>query len=117
NVETNPLAGAFKPGVFSGRDKAFFAYLNLQRAIVKDGFKLVRYNVEGQSRIQLFDLNKDPNEMNDLGDKKQCQDKIDSMTQLLSKTMKGLNDFCDLGKPGWGYPVKWTGQEVRKLRP
>lgn len=117
NVETNSLAGAFKQSVFRGRDKAFFAYLNLQRAIVKDGFKLVRYNVKGQSRIQLFDLNNDPNEMNDLADKKQYQHKVDSMTQLLSKTMKGLNDFCDLGKPGWGYPIKWTGQEVRKLRP
>jgi len=116
-IETNSLASAFNQSVFKGRDKAFFAYLNLQRAIVKDGFKLVLYNVKGQSRIQLFDLNKDPNEMHDLKDNTKYQDKINFMTQLLSKTMKELNDFCDLDKPGWGYPKKWTAAEVRQLNP
>ncbi len=51
---------------FKGRDHLFFVYANLQRAVKKDGVKLVRYNVNGHSKMQLFDLNKDPYERNDL---------------------------------------------------
>jgi hypothetical protein len=54
-------------------------------------------------------------EMNNLAEEKQYQSKVTSMTLLLDKTMKQLNDFCDLNKPGWGYPKKWTSDEVKKL--
>lgn len=117
NVETQSLADAFTQKGFNGRDKVFFAYLNLQRAIVKDGFKLACYNVNGQLRNQLFDLNKDPDELNDLSGNKNYDGKVKALTQLLATTMRELNDFCDLDKPGWGYPVKWTSKEVHELRP
>jgi arylsulfatase A-like enzyme len=116
-VETMSLAKAFTPDTFKGRDKVFFSYLNLQRAIVKNGFKLVCYNVKGQPRTQLFDLNNDPDELHDLSGNEKYRDKIDAMTRLLSKTMKEYNDFCDMDKPGWGYPKKWTNAEVKQLRP
>ncbi len=116
-VEGNSLADAFGKSPFKGRSHAFFAYLNLQRAIVKDGFKLIRYNVKGQSHVQLFDLKNDPLEINNLSEKKQYQSKATSMATLLDNTMKQLNDFCDMDKPGWGYPEKWTAAEVNQLNP
>ena len=102
------LAPAFGNKPFEGRDKVFFAYLNLQRAVVKDGYKLIRYNVNGQSHVQLFNLNADHLEVHNLAEEDQYQNKLTSMTDLLNKTMKELDDFCDMDKPGWGYPKKWT---------
>jgi arylsulfatase A-like enzyme len=115
SVEGSSLKSAFGKSSFEGREHAFFAYLNVQRAIVRDDFKLIRYNVNGQSPVQLFNLKNDPLEMNNLAEEKQYQSKVTSMTLLLDKTMKQLNDFCDLNKPGWGYPKKWTSDEVKKL--
>lgn len=117
-VETSSLTPAFGNGAFKGRDHVFFAYLNLQRAVVQDGFKLIRYNVNGQSRTQLFNLNSDPTEMHDLSGEAHYQSKVSAMTSLLGNTMQQMNDFCDLGKPGWGHPRKWTFKDdVRNLNP
>jgi arylsulfatase A-like enzyme len=116
-VEGEPMTAAFGKGTFKGRDHVFFAYLNLQRAVVQDGIKLVQYNVNGQSRIQLFDLNHDPMELHDLSGDAQYRNKVTAMHTLLNKTMKQLNDFCDPDKPNWGYPQKWTAREVKDLNP
>ncbi|CAL1518833.1 sulfatase-like hydrolase/transferase [Chitinophaga sp. MM2321] len=116
-VEGMSLKAAFDKGSFKGRDQVFFAYSNLQRAVVKDSFKLACYNVKGQHPVQLFDLNKDPWETHNLADEPQYQHKVKSMTSLLSGSMKQLGDFCDLDKTGWGYPVKMTGGEATNVHP
>src|SRR5690606_28336586 len=67
-VEGKSVAGAFANGNVSGRDQLLFAYLNLQRAVIHRNFKLIRYNVNGQSFVQLFDLTADPLEMRNLAE-------------------------------------------------
>jgi arylsulfatase A-like enzyme len=115
-VEGESMKTAFTGDIFKGRDKVFFAYLNLQRAVVKDGFKYVLYNVEGQPpHPQLFDLNKDHFEMNNLANDKQYEAKVAEMTALLTSTLKQENDFSDVSKPGWGHPQKWTSSDVINL--
>lgn len=114
-VEGNSMSDAFTSKSFRGRDHAFFAYINLQRAIVKDGFKMAVYNVENKPYTQLFDLKNDPLEKKNLATESGYKNRLASMTTLLNKTMKALDDFCDLDKPGWGYPKKMTYQEVLKL--
>lgn len=57
------LAKAFSDTGFQGHDFAFFAYRNLQRAYVKNNFKLILYNVKGQHPVQLFNLKTDPLEI------------------------------------------------------
>lgn len=116
-VEAKSLTPAFGNGNFKGLDHVFFSYLNLQRAYVQDGFKLVCYNVNGKYRVQLFDLKKDPIEMNDLSEDAKYQNKIASMKSELEKTLQHYNDYCDLRKDGWGYPKKWTNAEVKSFRP
>lgn len=44
------------------RDDIFLAYSNQQRALVKDDYKYIIYNVEGKITEQLFNLKKDPKE-------------------------------------------------------
>jgi arylsulfatase A-like enzyme len=117
SVEGRSLTGAFGKKRFMGRDYVFFSYLNVQRAIVKGSFKLIRYNVNGQSPVQLFNLKNDPLELHNLAEEDQYKGKVISMTSLLDRTMKQLGDFCDLDKPGWGAPQKWTSAQVAKLNP
>jgi hypothetical protein len=31
--------------------------------------------------------------------------------------MKKLDDFCDLDKPGWGYPEKLSERQAKALLP
>ncbi|MBW7893340.1 MAG: sulfatase-like hydrolase/transferase, partial [Chitinophagaceae bacterium] len=57
-----------QPANFGGRDHVYFSYINLQRAFVKDGFKLIQYNVNGNHPVELFDLNNDPDELINLAE-------------------------------------------------
>lgn len=45
------------------RDQLFLSYSSIQRAIVKDNWKYIIYNVRGNITEQLFDLSNDPYEM------------------------------------------------------
>lgn len=117
SVEGKSMISAFDKGDFKGRDYLLFSYLNVQRAVVQEGFKMIRYNVKGQSFLQLFDLNADPFEMRNLAEEKQYRPRLMYMDSLLGKAMKEMGDFCDAGKPGWGYPQKWTMADVEKFNP
>lgn len=110
------FARVLKNEAFKGRDHLFFVYANLQRAVKKDGLKLVRYNVNGQSKTQLFDLNKDPYEMNDVSGVARYRPALKKLIGLLHTEMKN-GDFCDPDKPDWGYPGKLTGNIWTKLFP
>ncbi|MBV7530269.1 sulfatase-like hydrolase/transferase [Chitinophaga sp. sic0106] len=111
------LAKGFTSNSFKGRRELFTTYSNLQRAITMDSMKLVMYNVNGAHPIQLFDLHKDPLEMNNLAGNKAYAAKVKTMTAALYKAMKGYGDFCDPAKPGWGYPEKLTWAEALKINP
>ncbi|MBX2925929.1 MAG: sulfatase-like hydrolase/transferase [Chitinophagaceae bacterium] len=111
------FAGALKNEPFGGRDHLFFVYANLQRAVKKNGLKLIRYNVNGESKTQLFDLNKDPYEMKDVSGDKQYTSSLKKLTRLLHTEMKESGDFCDPQQLNWGYPGKLTGDVWTKLFP
>lgn len=115
SVEGTSLAGAFTSRIFKGRDHTFFAYINIQRAIVTEGYKLAMYNVKGKLHKQLFNLKTDPLEMDNLITDVKYKARVLQMTGLLKTTMKDLDDFCDLDKPGWGYPGKLRYEEILKL--
>jgi len=53
------------------RPTMYAAYLDVQRMVRNERFKLILYSVRGRKRDQLFDLEKDPFERFDLGDKKE----------------------------------------------
>ena len=71
-------------------DAIYGAYLKLQRAISKDGFKLIYYPEAEVCR--LFDLRKDKYEMNDLADNPQYVSKIKQLKADLLNMEKEMDD-------------------------
>ncbi len=93
------------------RTQLFLAYSNVQRGLVRDGWKYIIYNVDGCETEQLFNLNDDPWEMVNLAEHQAYQTIKRAYKNELKKEMKKGNDFCDLDKPMWGYGphmVKWV---------
>jgi arylsulfatase A-like enzyme len=86
-----PVIMGTKPKV---RDCLFTAYRECQRAIRDDRWKMIRYPLI--DKIQLFDLQADPHEMNDLADKPESAAKIKELTELLEKTRQEFGDAAPL---------------------
>lgn len=88
------------------RDHLFLAYNSIQRGIVKEGWKYLIYNINGEKIEQLFNLENDPWEMVNLADMPAYAFLKNAYKRLLMEEMKKNNDFCDLntfywwGKPG-----------------
>ncbi|WP_347839570.1 sulfatase-like hydrolase/transferase [uncultured Draconibacterium sp.] len=87
------------------RESLFFSYKNFQRAVRKNDWKLIKYNVGGNTRTQLFNLKADPFETNDLSADPLYEAQLNKMNQVLRSQMKAYNDEADLDKPSWGVPV------------
>jgi arylsulfatase A-like enzyme len=68
--------------------------MEVQRMIRKDGFKLLIY--PKIDKVLLFDMEKDPNEMNNLADDLEYKDKIKSLFSDLLELQKTMDDELDL---------------------
>lgn len=96
------------------REDLFLSYSNQQRALVKDGYKYIIYNVEGKITEQLFNLQNDPGETTNLCE--QEPERAATYHTLLGQRMKESNDFCQLENPLWwsdGHKITW--EELIKL--
>ncbi len=76
------------------RDCLFTAYRDCQRSIRDDRWKLIRYPLI--DKTQLFDLQADPHELNDLADKPEANGKIKELTAMLEKTRQEFGDTAPL---------------------
>ena len=65
-IDSRNLLAADGSGQASGRGSILALYRDSQRMVADQRWKLIRYQVQGQERIQLFDLARDPDETNDL---------------------------------------------------
>lgn len=117
SVRGKSLLPALRDNRNKTRDNVLLTYMNLQRAIKKDGYKLILYNVNGERHPQLFNLNEDPYEKTNLYGMAEYKDIQDGLTQLLYDEMEAAGDFCDPAKADWGYPVKITGDDLKMLKP
>ncbi|SDX29300.1 Arylsulfatase A [Lutibacter oricola] len=75
-------------------DAIYGAYLSVSRMIRKDGFKLMVY--PELNKILLFDMNNDPEEMNDLAVDKANKAKIKTMFDELLVLQKEMDDPLDI---------------------
>lgn len=74
------------------RDSMFFAYREFQRAAKMDGHKLIEYAVKGRRTTQLFDLGKDPWEMNDLSGSAAHAARVRDLRDSLRAWMRKTDD-------------------------
>ncbi|WP_411828170.1 sulfatase-like hydrolase/transferase [Luteolibacter sp. AS25] len=71
-------------------DKIYGAYIDTQRMVMQGEWKVISYP---QAKVtKLFNINKDPMEMNDLSKNPEFAAKLKDMTALLETTMDELND-------------------------
>ncbi len=80
----------------SSYDAIYGAYINSQRMIRKDGFKLIAY--PDANIIRLFDLENDPLEMHDLRDKNEYANKKKLLFDDLLKLQEDMDDTLNLQK-------------------
>jgi choline-sulfatase len=78
----------------STAEPVYGAYLDRQRAVIADGFKLILYPKTGV--VRLFDLAKDPAERNDLAAAPEMIDKRRELLGKLRKTMAAMGDKLDV---------------------
>ncbi|MEI8041737.1 MAG: sulfatase-like hydrolase/transferase [Verrucomicrobiota bacterium] len=87
------------------RDYLFTAYKDVQRAVRTDRWKLIRYPQVDQT--QLFDLQNDPHELNNLAAKPEQAAKVKEMLALLAKAQKECGDPAPLTVAN-PKPAKWS---------
>ena len=104
-VEGKSLKPVLTGNIQQTRDVMFFAYKNFQRAVRKDRWKLIKYNVKNEVITQLFDLIEDPYEIKNLANNPEYKSQLEEMNKLLIQQMIENNDLADLKKEGWGVPV------------
>jgi arylsulfatase A-like enzyme len=78
----------------SSYDSVYGAYLNVQRAITHDGWKLIAY--PKAKALRLYHLAKDPQEMHDLAAKPEQAAMKRQMFERLVKLSADLGDKVDL---------------------
>lgn len=86
-----PVIEGKQPGV---RDTLFLSYRDVQRAVRDDRYKLIRYPQVNVT--QLFDLQTDPDELNNLADKPGQSERIQKLTAELERWQKNLGDAAPL---------------------
>ncbi len=104
-LDAKSLAPVIKGTQPKVRDALFTAYRNCQRSIRDDRWKLIRYPLI--DKTQLFDLQVDPHEMNDLAGQPESAGKITQLTALLEKTRQEYGDAAPL-QVATPAPAEWS---------
>jgi len=103
SVEGRSLLPVIKDPSRKVRSSIYNIYGHWSRSIKsEDGFKMIVYNVEGALTTQLFNLKKDPLEINDLSKEPAYNEKITQMRNLLKQQMTAAFDNLNIDLPDWG---------------
>jgi arylsulfatase A-like enzyme len=103
SVEANSLLPVILDPTKKVRTSIYNVYGHWSRSIKsEDGFKLIVYNVDGIATTQLFNLKKDPLEINDLSKKPEYAEKILQLRKLLKEQMNATFDNLNIDLPDWG---------------
>ena len=104
-TEGKSLAPILKGHPKKLRDCLFTAYEKVQRAVRTDRWKVIRYPQVNET--QLFDLQADPHELNNLAAKPEYAARVKEMLALLAKAQKQCGDTCPLTVAD-PKPAQWT---------
>ncbi len=92
-----PVMRGEKAGV---RDAVFLAYRDVQRAVRRGDWKLIRYPKANVT--QLFNLKDDPHEKSDLAGRQEQAERVKELRALLSEEQKRFDDKAPLEVPNPG---------------
>ncbi|MFP4054067.1 MAG: sulfatase/phosphatase domain-containing protein, partial [Phycisphaerae bacterium] len=81
------LAGGEPP-----RSELLLAYRHLQRAVREQRWKYIEYRVDGKRTCQLFDLQEDPHEINDLAETPRGREHVQRLRPKLTRWRDELGD-------------------------
>jgi arylsulfatase A-like enzyme len=80
----------------------FYGYTDNQRAIKDRRYKLIEFALPGQRHTQLFDLEQDPWELNNLADDPSHQERLRELRTALVDFARDWDDFdSHWGKTFW----------------
>jgi len=94
-VEGRSLAPVMHDPAHAIRDTLPLAYLGLHRSVRDDRWKLIEYVVDGTRTTQLFDLENDPFEMNNLAGDAACAQHLRRLSKELIRWHGELDDPYD----------------------
>jgi arylsulfatase A-like enzyme len=91
SVEGKSLVPVLRDPAAPHRDTLFFAYTDSIRSVKNDRYKLIEYAGAGR-QTQLFDLQSDPGELNNLYGKPEAAAIVSELRQLLARYRDEWND-------------------------
>jgi arylsulfatase A-like enzyme len=91
-VQFRSLNPVIRDAKHSYREHLYFAFMNWQRAVRNERYKLIEYCVEENRHTQLFDLENDPHELTNLVGDSKHQDQLQALRALLLEERVRLND-------------------------
>lgn len=94
HVDFQSLLPILRGTATSQYPSVYTAYMDLQRSITKDGWKLLLY--PKIAKVRLFDLQHDPHEMNDLADHPAQSGRIGTLFAELLRWQDSTGDALDL---------------------
>lgn len=86
------------------REALMFAYRNFLRGLRYRNWKLILTNVRGRRFVQLFDLENDPWEVQNLAEVRQYSGVVEELTERLRGLLKEAGDAVDISLPDWDPP-------------
>jgi len=99
HVEFNSLIPLIKGEKKVQYEKIYGKYINSQRMIIEGDWKLIFYP-HATKKMRLFNLKKDPHEMNDLIDNPEYATKIQKLKSEFTELQKEMGDHLNVDKPG-----------------
>ncbi|MDT8392001.1 MAG: sulfatase-like hydrolase/transferase [Lentisphaeria bacterium] len=91
-VQSKSLKPVLSDAKAPHRDHLYFAYMNWQRAVRDERYKLIEYCVEDERQTQFFDLADDPHELRNLAQDPNHAPALQALRALLKQERVRLND-------------------------
>ncbi len=92
SVEGKSFSGVLTGQQQETRSSIFAAYNDVQRTLESEGWKLIAYHVRGRLGLQLFHLESDPWETQNLAGQSQHRERLQNMARMLQQSMRDHDD-------------------------
>jgi choline-sulfatase len=99
HVEFQSLMPIIKGEKKTNVKRVYGKYIDHQRMIIQDDWKLIMYP-RAERKVRLYNLKKDPDEMNDLSTNPEYGSKIAALKTEFKVLQKEMADSLDVDNPG-----------------